>query len=520
MHLQCDTSHPQLKRTVSGESRGSSGSKGSNVSSASSNRTLLFGEIPSPASSIADDLKTYRSTSSICNLVMSTSPAFQRFWMTESTRESFLGHCAAEELSSLRLVCHDFGARAAPFLFEDLTITFNSRSFTKPARIRALDKIGKHVKTVTFHMPHSNQTFLPPLIDAMTGGEKAFHYEPQLQNNPKVPRYGTWDMTELLLQQYPSLFHAATNVPSFVRAFSAMPGLQHLKVSCPGQEPFYHYRRDIVDYALISLRIAIERAPLKELNTLSFLPIHAAGLLYMQPGIGFGATPTGTRRWSQINKLAIHMESVSNERSTQTDHLRMLHSYLRFFAPHVRRLLFRWRDTRGPSPFSLDHEPCMQGSAASARETDGNGHHLKSLKFPQLKYMELENAIMDSSQISRFIHRHRRVLAEFNFEDVHLRTGTWDEALAPLSRIAGNDDWRRKQEEFMDVPIVFSPVDEEPRILGPLLEEHVERPRGMTLSRWLSKSKSSASAKRAKEQFWGSSEHMKKFLRASLSPWR
>ena len=50
-----------------------------------------------------------------------------------------------------------------------------------------------------------------------------------------------------------------------------------------------------------------------------------------------------------------------------------------------------------------------------------------------------------------------------------LRTGTWDEALAPLESMAINKDWRTEaaysysssfSSEVMDVPIVYSPVEE------------------------------------------------------------
>jgi hypothetical protein len=143
-----------------------------------------------------------------------------------------------------------------------------------------------------------------------------------------------------------------------------------------------------------------------------------------------------------------------------------------------------------------------------------------------MKYMELENAIMDSSQIADFIHKHRRSLLEFNFEDVKLREGDWDAALEPLTHIAGNDRWKRTQEEVMDVPIMLSPVDCEPRIMGPLLEEveiAIEEVgaggrREHALSRWLSKPKSTLrKSPAAKDSFFGG-DHMKKFLR--LSAWK
>lgn len=139
--------------------------------------------------------------------------------------------------------------------------------------------------------------------------------------------------------------------------------------------------------------------------------------------------------------------------------------------------------------------------------------------------MELENAIMDSSQISDFIHRHRRTLAEFNFEDVKLRQGNWDDALQPLTLISGSERWKRNAEEVMDVPIVLSPVNMEPRIMGPLLEEvdaaiedHSKEKGPNSLSRWLGKPKGGNHRKtggNGKESFFGG-EHVKRLFRGTM----
>ncbi|KAF1954531.1 hypothetical protein CC80DRAFT_120211 [Byssothecium circinans] len=473
---------PPLKRSVSGESQSSYASIATTVSRSSSR--LLFGEIPlTPATTV--DGRSTRANSSICNLVLSTSSSFLRFWLNDACRDNLLAHLEHEDLPNCRLVCHDFSNRAAPFLFESLTVTFKPSTFSKPARIEALNRIGRHVKTFTFYMPHSQNTLLPPIIDPVTGEEKQFIYEPQLQTPQnssgrieKVPKYGTPEMTNLLIAQYPPLFHAATNVPAFVSAFSELINLTHLKISCPGYENTPVHRRSVVDYALISLRIAVERAPLYSLHSLSLHPIHPGGLLYLHPMHGFGSTPSSAKRWTQIRRLSICMESLTapttpRARMQSLEHLRILHAYLRTLSYSLTRLFFRWKGVRGPSPLSLDKEPCMLPIEESSMHPSMRGtiRGPRPLRFTRLRHMELENAIMDSTQIADFIHKHRRTLLEFGFEDVKLRHGNWDEALEPLTAIAGSDRWRRTQEEVMDVPIVLSPVGVEPRIMGPLLEE-------------------------------------------------
>ena len=208
---------------------------------------------------------------------MYSKSAFLQFWWTDRTRDTFLSYVQKDDLANLRLACHDFGVRAAPALFEEITINFRASSFSKPTRMAALGCIGQHVQTLKFSIPHGPETFLPPLLDPITGEETTFIYEPYViatrdsASRRSIPMYGSWEMTDMLVKQYSPLFHAAANVPSFIRALSAIPNLKHLKVSCPGQEPNQRYRRGIVDYALISLRIAIERCKLPLLDTLSLL---------------------------------------------------------------------------------------------------------------------------------------------------------------------------------------------------------------------------------------------------------
>jgi hypothetical protein len=466
---------------------------------------------------------------------LSTSSSFLRFWLNDKCRDNLFAHLEEEDLPSFRLVCHDFATRTAPVLFRSITTTFKPSTFSKPARMEALSRIGRHVKTFTFHMPHTPETLLPPIIDPATGEERQFIYEPQSQTlsnalgREKICKYGTPEMTNLLIQQYPPLFHAATNVPAFAAAFSELVSLTHLKVSCPGYDNAPSNRRSVVDYALISLRIAVERAPLYSLNALSLHPIHPGGLLYLHPMSGHGSTSSSAKRWTQIRSLSICMESLtrsSQPKHTQQaiEHLRILHAYLRTVSRGLTRLFFRWKGARGPSPLSLDKEPCMLPIETDFMHPSQRGEVRgpRPLRFSRLRHMELENAIMDSSQISEFIHKHRRTLVEFNFEDVKLRQGNWDDALQPLTLITGSDRWKRNAEEVMDVPIVLSPINMEPRIMGPLLEEvdaaieDSSKDRGQhTLSRWLGKPKSTVQKPNGKESFFGG-RHITKLFRGSM----
>lgn len=451
---------------------------------------------------------------------MSPASAFLRFWWTEKTRSTFLSHVPKDELALFRLACHDFSVRAAPLLFEEIHITFRASIFTKPARMAALDRIGQHVRTLTFNMPHGPETFLPPLLDPVTGEETTFIYEPYIQypkdsaSRLSVPTYGSWEMTDLLVKQYSPLFHAAANVPSFIRALSAVSNLKHLRISCPGQEPEQRYRRSIVDYALISLRIAVERSKLTALDTLSLMSVHPGATLYLNPVLGIGARPNSVKRWKQIRKLSIRMDSIPFTPSSPADHLKMLHSFLQLFSASLRQFKFRWRGTKGPCPLSLGMESCLQNDNLSLACPRRCHLALRPLRFEKLRDMEIENIILDASQISSFITGHRHTLREFNFEDTRLRSGTWDDALAPLTLISGSEKWKEKSEEVMDVPLVLSPVGLEEEQMKKVIHYH-SRSRS---SRPLYGGWQKAGAK-SRELFWGTPDHMRKFLRISMFSW-
>lgn len=457
---------------------------------------------------------------------MSPSPALIQFWSTDLARDAFLECVPKKDLLSLRQVCHEFSTRTAPFLFSDIKVEFRSSTFTRPARMAALERIGHYIMSLTFSFSHSPETFLAPLLDPLTGAEQSFIYSPQVHTHAStasrlsVPKYGTWEMTDLLTKQYPPLFHAATNIPSFIRAFRAFTSLSHLTISCDGQAPAHRYRRSVVDYALISLRIAIEQAPLKSLTKLSLLPIHPGALLYLRHSTGFGASPSSPRRWSQLRKLDVLMDSFPYGSKHSTDHLKLIHSYLQGF-PDLTHFKFRWKGEKGPSPVSLSSEPCLQADSSLGKtwpSLDQPRFKLRPIKFRSLRSMELENVSMDASQISSFILEHRHTVREFNFEETELRTGTWDDALAPLSRLSGNDDWKERQEETMDVPIMLSPPGVEMRQLQKALlsqSRRKDRPKH---------NKAYSNLHRAtwktRELFGCGPEHMKKLLRTSVFSWR
>lgn len=295
---------------------------------------------------------------------MTSEQGLARLWKTKCIQQILASHLESEDLTAYRLVCRKFAVYLAPIIFADIEICFRSSTFNRPSRMAALERIGGgHVQAMTYKISYNRKTFLPPILDPIMGTEQKFIYTPQrCQLGSNSPRYGSRKMAELLVKQYPPLFHAATNIPSFVQALTMMSGLQHLRISCEGQVPSHRYRRSVVDYALISLRMATEQAPLKGLHTLSLLSVHQGAVLYLRPAPGFGASPASCKRWIQIRKLTLHISSFGHEPGQPTDHLKLLHAYLGSF-PSLRRLVFHWEGERGLSPLSLATEPSLNSAA-------------------------------------------------------------------------------------------------------------------------------------------------------------
>ncbi|KAI4128510.1 MAG: hypothetical protein LQ338_002680 [Usnochroma carphineum] len=455
---------------------------------------------------------------------MASGSTFLRFWLTDRARDTLLSFVPKEDLPAFRLACHDFSVRAAPLAFEEINIDFRASTFTKPARMAALDRIGHHVSTLSFTMSHTPETFLPPLLDPVTGEEVTFIYEPYTQTTRDSasrlsnPTYGSWEMTDMLVKQYSPLFHAAANVPSFIHAFSSLRNLKHLKISCPGQEAVQRYRRSIVDYALISIRIAVERSNLLLLDTLSLLSIHPAAVLYLNPSMGFGALPNSVKRWKRTTKLTICMDSIPFSPYPPSDHLKLLHSYLQLFASSLTDLVFRWQGIKGLFPLSLDKEVCLQEKSPEMACPRRCHLALRPLKLEKLRNMEVENIVVGASQVSSFITAHRHTIREFSFEDTHLRSGDWDQALMPLTRISGSEKWKEKAEEVMDVPLLLSPVGLEEKKANEAMVDYFNcKPKAFrsSIEAW------QKAGARSRDLFGGVTPgHMKRFLQTSIFSWR
>lgn len=375
---------------------------------------------------------------------------FYAIWASESIREQLFVHLSKSDISSVRLAnsaCCNIVTRR---LFQRVHLSFTPNSFTKQSRIQALSRIGHHIEHLTFYLPHSEATFLPPLIHPQSGSELSYLYTPHTSMTSTLtrPKYGTSELGDILTQQYPPLFHAATNVPSFINALKNIPNLRHLTIKTPGQDARERYRRDIVDYALISLRIAIERiSGLTKLSKLSLSGVHPAAFLYLryEGGPGFGCSPGAARRWRQIRKLSVSVEAWDfyGPSGPGLDQLKMIDNYLRHFSDTVEKLSFTWIGHKGPCPLALSGDPLFDTPRDSKKlfnEVTSPTSPLppppratRPMCFSRLKYLQIKNASMNEMQLRGLVETHKETVKEFDFENVVLiNGGNWDEALAPL----------------------------------------------------------------------------------------
>ncbi|KAI3326298.1 hypothetical protein HD806DRAFT_520919 [Xylariaceae sp. AK1471] len=411
---------------------------------------------------------------------MATGPQlFYCLWQDSRIRETLFEALSKEDICNVRLANSACCNLVTKRLFLRTHLTFTANSFTRQTKIQALSRIGHYIEHLTFYLPHSNATFLPPLIHPETGREISFLYTPHTSMGSVLerPKFANSGLGEILTSQYPPLFHAASNVPSFINAMKHLTNIRHLTIKTPGQDPKERYRRDIVDYALISLRVALERAPMKKLNKLSLSSVHPAAFLYLRPVQGFGCSPSAGRRWKQIRKMHINVDAWDfYGPSPGLDHLKIIQDYLYNFSTSLEKLTFTWHGRKGPCPISLAADPLFAPPRSSQKlfhEVTSPMSPLppapsrKPVVFRKLRYLAVRNATMNAAQVAGLVTSHKHCVREFDFENsVLISDGSWDEALAPLMNNDSHSGyWTRHSTatitEVADASIYFNNTPEE-----------------------------------------------------------
>ena len=134
-------------------------------------------------------------------------------------------------------------------------------------------------------------------------------------------------------------------------------------------DPAWPGRTEIED-TLILLRSTIEHSSLPALREVHLAPIHAMGIIHLRwNSLGsFGTQPPLQSLppivWQRLTTLDIQLRSAHpSTRPTAAQNLmalKLLHSYLRSFAPTLKTLRFVYLEQPGPSPLALGEEPLLK----------------------------------------------------------------------------------------------------------------------------------------------------------------
>jgi hypothetical protein len=319
-----------------------------------------------------------------------------------------------------------------------------------------------------------------------------------------------------------------------------MPNIRHLRVKCPGYDVSHRYRRSVIDYALISLRIAVEQNQFSALRTLTIAPIHPGGLMYLSPLIGFGASPRSASKWTRIRNLIIHTHILpSGAGDQEPNHLMLLQTYLRNFQPNLQTFDFRWIGTKGPLPMRMPSSSALNigRHPAFARTTDdlssasGTIKGPRPLHFPKLEFVDLENIAASASEIATFWSSHKTI-RNLHWGHIELTSGTWEDVHRSSS------PQKVTESVFADIPIMLAPsmVAAAPAVaaappppppppaepiqfLRPSMEQQPPKWQPF-VSKWpTAKGRRPTATQKMREGWHGCEEHLKKVLRGNVFSW-
>lgn len=160
-------------------------------------------------------------------MTSSSSPVFLHLWRNEGIRSVLLSHLDTSSKCALRLTAAECCDLTTQSLFARTRLTFTPSALTRPSRtlhtvpvhilflmcsywlvllgLEALSRIGPSIESLVFSFPHTADTFLPPLLNPITGREVNFLYAPHTTAISVIqrPKYGSPELGDLLTQQYP-----------------------------------------------------------------------------------------------------------------------------------------------------------------------------------------------------------------------------------------------------------------------------------------------------------------------------
>lgn len=397
-----------------------------------------------------------------------TPSSVRKIFHNKRIRSKIFAHLSPEDITSLRMVSSRLNKLTTPTVFKTLTVTFHALTFS-PDRLVSLERIGHNVETLKFIFPHTEATYMPPMLDPESRRLVTLIHEPYARHDggQQGHIFRRKRIDALALHNYGIILMAAVNIHQFTQALSSMKNLKALIVSCPGTPMGDPGRRCIVDYALWSLRSAVERAGLQNLRRVSLDPIHLAGVQYFLPGVlAVGSVISSRRVWRQVRKISLTVsawkELANGTPAKYKTHLKLLHQFLEYFN-HVEELTFSWtREARWICPLTLDLLPSRNPLMASKPASDRFIVN-RPLTFPNLNTLRLENVGMNASDLKSFLSRHTSKFKAWFLEDVYFVNGSLEEALEPLTIIAksGGESKQDDSHSQEDTEVSFIDLVEE-----------------------------------------------------------
>jgi len=204
----------------------------------------------------------------------------------------------------------------------------------------------------------------------------------------------------------------------------------------------------------VSLGVALEQGCLPYLTDLSIIDIHVRALEHLKP--------SPSAKWcGRIESLDLKLyEGSLTKDQSQSDQLQIIHRYVQCF-DSLRRLRFGWVDRRGPLPTSTPYQHELSNASLTTTKDHPNLRSTTTkvgtsiVTSRRLSHLTLVNMQTSADAVSSWLMSHASTLRDVHLDGVKLSSGTWDQALLPLTDLAQTHHWEKQTRKIWDVPIML-----------------------------------------------------------------
>ncbi|KAI5797398.1 hypothetical protein DFH27DRAFT_612102 [Peziza echinospora] len=357
--------------------------------------------------------------------------SLERVLRIKRIRKKVFSHLFSRDFRTLRLVSPKLRKLSNKATFSSIVIRFHVSTFNKH-RLAILEGIGHHVRELNFIFSHTERTHMYPVLDPNTRKQISVTFDPSTNRETnKGSVFGDRQLDDLALQNYGIIIFAAIDHAAFTQAIKSMKKLVSIRISCPGYPMGQPGQRSIVDYALWSLRIALERARPEGLRKLILSPVHLSGIQYLLPGTFPAEESVESKEvWNSISSLTMDLSSwrqlaTSGDDLVYATNLGFLHQFLEH-SKNIKQFEFSWMGGgKSVCPLTLDTLLYTEASGISAPSH-------RPLTFPRLASVKIRNIAVESRLLKAFLERHREHVREWDLLDMTFTDGNVMDALGPV----------------------------------------------------------------------------------------